>query len=146
VYRKPLEFLTNELSDEKALSTILYLLRHTTVSESLKLVEHTNTSVNALQLSERGSSVASILVEKEKSVLKLFPNPANDEVTLMINSIPPNGERVKSITVFDGLGREVLNIGYSSSFRIHNLNYGFYFVRVELKDGQVYRTNLFKGN
>lgn len=79
------------------------------------------------------------LVEMESRQLQLFPNPASDELTIML----PEGIDDFLVSVFDSFGREVFKQKYSSTtsekigISVSDLQTGQYVVRV-LSDAHVY--------
>ena len=75
------------------------------------------------------------LKETNKISVSLFPNPCSDQVFIDVK------ERLKSIIVYDQLGRVVINKNYTTyqvqeQLNISNLNKGIYFVEVKTSGGK----------
>jgi hypothetical protein len=83
-------------------------------------------------------SVVNLPDEKE---LKIFPNPAQDELNIVL----PNGKEIASLVFFDSMGRKVLEKTNSPSVlnvSTEKLGSGIYFVRIGTKSNDVYRAKI----
>lgn len=57
--------------------------------------------------------------------LRIFPNPANDVVTISTNS-----SAVKSVQIFDISGKQVINVDTDSTINVSTLSKGIYVVKI----------------
>ncbi|MFY8187029.1 MAG: T9SS type A sorting domain-containing protein [Flavobacterium sp.] len=57
--------------------------------------------------------------------LKMYPNPANDLVTIATAS-----NQVENVTIYNVLGKQVLNVNNTQSISISNLDAGVYIVKI----------------
>lgn len=71
------------------------------------------------------------------SELKVFPNPASEFVTISFNELLQNGK----ITIFDALGRSVLNTNFSeeknSTISLLGIEKGTYFITISSEKGTI---------
>lgn len=88
--------------------------------------------------------------DSKKSVQGFFmyPNPTNDYISL---SMPDGVSQIRSASVFDILGNEVLNTNTMSKADFNHLNIaglqrGVYIVKIQDKDGMLYSRRLYKTN
>jgi len=67
------------------------------------------------------------------SQVSLFPNPATDIVNIQL----PNTVEMKSIAVYDVLGKVVVNSATNNQINVSQLNHGVYMVNIETNQGTV---------
>jgi len=67
------------------------------------------------------------------SQVSLFPNPATDFVSIQL----PNTVEMKSIAVYDVLGKVVANSATNNQINVSQLNAGVYMVNIETNQGTV---------
>ena len=80
------------------------------------------------------SNIASGVAERESIIGKVFPNPANEQITVSLKNSEP-----ATITLFNALGQEVRKVHATTQetvIPVRDLNAGVYLIRVEQKGMQ----------
>jgi hypothetical protein len=126
--------LTNELIKYNTTSAATYIIRVFGYSGANNATQCYNLNIQASSTPFRTSGSETSISTDEVSVLKVYPNPANDILNLEFNSLT---DAIISISVTDLVGKTVLNAQKAGVTGMNNfeislkdLNRGVYFVEV----------------
>ena len=93
---------------------------------------HDSTNVWFALISDKGNS-AGIITARNSINLKVFPIPANDRITIMVD----DNQRIQRVRIFNIIGNTVLdNTSGNSTIPVSNLGTGIYLLEVSTNKGR----------
>jgi hypothetical protein len=73
-----------------------------------------------------------VITFQERNPIKLYPNPATDQITLITED-----QNINTIEIFNNLGQKVLTPNMlNNSIDISNLTKGIYFMKLSFQNGE----------
>jgi hypothetical protein len=109
---------------------------------------NTNAILQSVYVKGQGNSGSTVITDVQNSIgingeILVFPNPANNEVTILIVS---DNERIENWSLIDNYGREIksnkLNQGISININTSEIENGIYMVRIFTTNGKNYLQKL----
>lgn len=77
-------------------------------------------------------------LSQEANSFKIFPNPANDYLSIQTNNV------VKQISIYNLNGNKLMNLSNTKTINVSSLSIGTYLISVQFEDGTIHRSKFIK--